>query len=115
MSPRARLLQLAERRARLTERARLDRESLAELVARTDGASDLAASAFAAGRRLLNELRAQPLIAAALVALLVVLKPRRALGWAMKGWSAWRLFRGASLWLQRFAAGADNVNAPARR
>ena len=43
---RARLLRLAERRARLTERAHLERESLAALVARTDGASDLAASAL---------------------------------------------------------------------
>jgi hypothetical protein len=112
MSVRTRLLQLAERRAKLTEKARLERESLATLVAHTDGVSDFAASAFAAGRRLMNELRAQPLIATALFALLVVLKPRRALGWAMKGWSAWRLVRGASLWLQRFAASGD---APAGR
>jgi len=32
------------------------------------------------------------------VALLVALRPRRALGWLMKGWSAWRLYRGAQRW-----------------
>ena len=101
---RARLVQLAERRARLIDRARVDREALAGLVARTDGASDLAAHAFAAGRRLLEEMRRQPLIAAVLAAVLVVLRPRRALGWAIKGWSAWRVIRGALRWWQHGSA-----------
>lgn len=112
MNPRARLLRLAERRTRLTEQAGFERESLAALVARTDSASDLAAGLFATGQSLINQLRRQPLIAAAMVALLFVLKPRRALGWVMKAWSLWRLYRGAMVWLHRFAASGD---APARR
>jgi len=92
---RARLLALAERRARLTALAGAERESLAAFVARTDGAVGKVAGALAVVRRQLGKLRDQPLLVAAAVALLVVLRPRRALGWALKGWSLWRAYRGA--------------------
>lgn len=104
---RARLLLLAERRARLTARANTERESLAAFVARSDGAVRFASETLAAGRRVLEELRSQPLLVAAAVALLVALRPRRALGWALKGWSLWRTFRGAQSWWQRLAAGTS--------
>lgn len=107
---RARLLRISERRARLVARAHVERESLAALVARTDGAADM----LAMGRRLVDELRRQPLLVAAGVALMVVLRPRRAFGWLLKGWSAWRLYRGARHWLQRFAASAGS-GTPAGR
>jgi len=109
---RVRLLQLAERRARLAVRANAERESLAVLVARSDGAVRVATGALNAGRRLLGELRDQPLLAAAAAVLLVVLRPRRALGWALKGWSLWRTFRSAQRWWQALSTPGGT---PARR
>lgn len=106
---RERLIQLAERRARLVERARAERESLAALIGRTDEA----ASWLATGRKLLDELRKQPLIVAAGAAFLIALRPRRALGWIAKGWSLWRLYRGARRWWLRFAAMSGTTGTPA--
>lgn len=108
---RTRLVQLAERRARLLERAGAERESLAAMVARTDAAAGFASGTLAAGRRMLDELRRRPLLVAASVGLLIALRPRRALAWALKGWSAWRLYRGAQRWWQRWAAAAVDANA----
>jgi hypothetical protein len=99
---RAHLLELAERRSRLIERARTQREQLARGLAGTDTAAALLARAF----RVVEGIRQQPLIVAAAVALLFALRPRRALGWLMKGWSAWRLYRGARRLWQRLAAGS---------
>jgi len=101
---RARLLAIAERRARLAVRASTERESLAAFMAHTDGPVRVATAAWAAGRRLLDEVRDQPLLAAAAAALLIALRPRRALGWALKGWSLWRTFRGVQRWWQIFSA-----------
>lgn len=114
MIARSRLLQLAERRARLHEQARSEREALAAMMARTDAAAEFVSGALAAGRRILDELRRRPLIVIAGMALLIALRPRRALGWALKGWSAWRLYRGAQRWWQRLAASA-NSSTPAAR
>ena len=97
---RRRLILLAERRTRLQERARAERESLAALVGRTDEAAALLQRL----RRIIEELRSRPWIVAGGVALLIALRPKRALGWLMKGWSAWRLYRGAQRWLRQFAA-----------
>ena len=99
---RARLLILAERRALLVARAHAERERLDAYVARTDGISTV----FEAGRRLLQELGRQPLIVIGGAALLIALRPRRALKWLMQGWSLWRMYRGAQRWWQGFAAGA---------
>jgi len=109
---RARLLALAERRARLSSRANIERESIAALVARSDGLARSGAGALAKIRLVLHELRAQPLLAAAGVALLVAWRPRRALGWTLKAWSLWRTVRSARRWWQRIAALAA---APAAR
>ncbi len=98
---RAKLLELAERRSRLVERARMQREQLARGLAGTDAAAAVLARAF----RVFEDLKQKPLIVAGAVALLVALRPRRALGWLMKGWSAWRLYRGARRLWQRLAAG----------
>ena len=103
---RARIVALAERRAQLVERARHEREAVAGLLARTDAPVQLAAQALAKGKRLLAELRERPAIAAAGVALLIALRPRRAFGWLLKGWSAWRLYRGAQRFWQRVSAEA---------
>jgi hypothetical protein len=99
---RAKLLELAERRARLVERARVQREQLGRGLAGTDAAGAVLARVF----RVVEEIRQQPLVVAGAVALLVALRPRRAFGWLMKGWSAWRLVRGAQRLWQRLAAGA---------
>jgi len=97
---RERLIRLAERRALLQERARAEREKLAELVARSDEWARLLQGVG----RVAEELRRQPWIAAAAVALFAALWPRRALRWLMKGWAAWRLVRGARRWLAQLAA-----------
>jgi hypothetical protein len=107
---RARLLRISERRARLIERAHAEREALAGHLARTDAAAGL----FAAGQRVLDELRRQPLIVAAGAALLIALRPRRAFAWLLKGWSAWRLYRGAQRWWQRLAATVETGTAAGR-
>ena len=103
---RQRLLALAERRARLVARAQEERAALAALLTPADGAAALAVSLFRAARRTLEEARHHPLFTVAGVALLVALRPRRALGWLARGWSLWRLYRGAHGWWQRFAAAA---------
>ncbi len=97
---RGKLLELAERRSRLIERARIQREQLARSVAGTDAAAVLLARAY----RVVEDIARKPLVVAAAVALLVALRPRRAFGWFMKGWSAWRLYRGARRLWQRLAA-----------
>jgi hypothetical protein len=91
---RERLIQLAERRARLQEKARAERELLAAALER----GDQAAAVLQRVRALAEELRRRPWIVAGGVALLIALRPSRALGWLMKGWSAWRLYRGAQRW-----------------
>jgi hypothetical protein len=109
---RSRLLLLAERRARLAARAGAERESLAAFMARTDNPVRIATRALAVGRRLLDEMRRQPLLVAAGVALLIAFRPRRALGWALKGWTLWRTVRSALRWWQLVAS---TIGAPANR
>ncbi len=109
---RGRLLLLAERRAGLAARASAERESLAAFMARTDGPVRMANSALAAGRRLLDEARRQPLLVAAGAVLLIALRPRRALGWALKGWTLWRTIRSAQRWWQLVS---NTIGTPASR
>ena len=105
---RARLIALAERRAQLQLRAQSEREREAALVTR----GDAALAWVDKGRRMLQELGRRPLIVVAAVALLVALRPRRALKWLASGWSLWRLYRQGILWSQRLDA---VIGAPARR
>lgn len=100
---RERLLNLAETRARLSARAQAERDQLVALLAPVDAAAAVAASVFQVGRRVVDEARRYPLLVVAGVALLVALRPRRALAWLARGWSLWRLYRGASGLWQRFA------------
>jgi len=109
---RTRLLQLAERRARLAARAGAERESLAAFMARTDGPVRMANRALAAGLLLLEELRRRPVLCAAGVALTIALRPRRALGWALKGWSLWRTVRSLQRWWQLLSTA---IGTPASR
>ena len=105
---RARLIALAERRALLLHRAQSERENVAALVTRADAALAWVDK----GRRVLQELGRHPLIIVAAVALVVGLRPRRALKWLASGWSLWRLYRQARLWSQRLDA---VLVAPVRR
>ena len=102
---RERLIQIAERRARLQEKARAERELLAAALER----GDQAAAVLQRARALVEELRRRPWIVAGGVALLVALRPRRALGWLMKGWSAWRLYRGAQRWWRQHVERAPDA------
>jgi hypothetical protein len=108
MRPRARLLEIAERRARYVERARVERERVAAFAAK----ADRALAWVDTGRRMLQELARRPLVIAAAVALLFALRPRRTLKWLATGWSLWRLYRQASRLWQRLDA---VVGAPPAR
>jgi YqjK-like protein len=101
---RERLLFLAERRARLMARAQTERETIAALLKPADGVALAAISAFRAAQRALQASRRHPLIMVAGVALLVALRPRLAVTWIARGWSLWRLYRGAQGWWLRFSA-----------
>ena len=103
---RERLLALAEHRTRLVARARSERESIAKLVSATDAVSSMVDAAIRAVRRLLREAMEHPLLAIAGGAILAAIRPRRAIGWMVKGWSLYRLYRSALPLWQRFAASA---------
>jgi hypothetical protein len=81
-------------------------------MARTDGPVRIANKALATGVLLLEELRRRPLLCAAVVALTIALRPRRALGWALKGWTAWRAVRSAQRWWQLLSTA---IGTPASR
>lgn len=78
---RARLFQLAARKAALVERARAERERTAELLGEASRPFALAAGAL----------------------VLVALRPRRVLRWLASGWSVLQLYRAARLWWSRAA------------
>ena len=102
---RERLILLAERRARLQEKARAEREVLAAALERGDEVASLLQRA----RNIVEELRRRPWIVAGAVGLLFALSPRRALRWLMKGWSAWRLYRGAQRWWRQHVERAPDA------
>ena len=112
---RERLLTLAGNRARLAARAQVERDRLAALLAPVDAAASAAQTLVRAGRRVAGEARRHPLPVVAGVALLVALRPRRALAWLARGWSLWRLYRGASGLWRRFAESAGSAGAPPSR
>jgi hypothetical protein len=93
-SARERLIELAERRTRLQARAQAEREALASTIEHVDQVAGLVQRL----RVIVDEVRSRPWIVGGGVALLFALKPRRALGWLAKGWSAWRMYRGAERW-----------------
>src|SRR5262249_37126986 len=99
---RPRLIALSGERERLRQRAAAEREALNGFLGRADEAARLGLRV----RGLIEELRRRPLWIAAGAAFLIALRPRRALSWLAKGWSAWRLYRGAERWFAR-AAGAQ--------
>ena len=101
---RERLLALAEKRAQLVARAQSERVTLSALLVPADRAASLVASAVNLGRGLAAQAARYPLLVIAGVVLLAALRPRRAVRWLARGWSLWRLYRGAYGWWQRFNA-----------
>jgi hypothetical protein len=110
---RERLLLLAQRRARLAVQAQSERAVLLHAIEPADAAAVALAGLLATARRAADEARRRPALVLAAVALLVALRPRRALAWAARGWSAWRLYRGAFRWWRRVAS-AGTPAAPVR-
>jgi hypothetical protein len=104
---RSRLIELRERRARLIERAASERAALGEWVARAEVIEGWAAKGAAAARWL----RERPLLVAACAALVLALRPRRALRWLSKGLTLWQVWREARALWQRLAP----LAGPARR
>jgi hypothetical protein len=103
---RERLLALAERRARLVASAQSERETISALLVPADAAASLVASVVRAARGLLDQAARYPLTVIAGMALLVALRPKRTVIWLSRGWSLWRLYRGARGWWLRFATPA---------
>jgi hypothetical protein len=111
---RERLLALAERRARLVASAQAERETLSGMLVPVDAAASFAASLVRVARGLLDQAARYPLAVIAGMAFLVALRPKRTVVWLSRGWSLWRLYRGARGWWLRFAAPASrNAGAPA--
>ncbi|MDP2828970.1 MAG: YqjK-like family protein [Sulfuricellaceae bacterium] len=83
------LIELAERRERLIAKSANLRAGFAgevQPLKRALAVADRGVEGF-------RYLQQHPGIVAAAVGLFVVLRPRRAISWAMRGWSMWRLFR----------------------
>jgi hypothetical protein len=108
---RANLIRLAERRMRLVHHAHTEREALAKVIARSDEAALALERVRAFALKLQALVREQPWIAAVAVALLVALQPRRAFGWLMRGWGAWRMYRSALRWWQQFSGRSTSAAA----
>ena len=76
---RERLLALAERRARLVAHAQAERVTINALLAPADAPASLATSLFRIARNIGEQARHHPLGVVAGVALLVALRPKRAI------------------------------------
>lgn len=96
---REKLVALRERRGQLSARAEFDRGRIASLLAR----AEFATAWFDRGRTLLAKLSAHPVWIAAGVALLVALRPSKALKWLATGFSVWQGWRRLRASLDRFA------------
>lgn len=103
---REKLIALRERRAVLVSRAEHQRATVFELVGRAETAMVWFDRARGFGRKL----RANPLWVVAGVALLVILRPRKALGLAATGLTLWRNWRTLRATYERFVP----RQAPAR-
>lgn len=98
---RERLIALRERRAVLLGRAAVEREQLGVMLEHTD----VATGWFATAAHLVAQAKQHPLWIAAGVAFLVALRPRRMLGWLIKGWTIFRVYRRGRALLDRLAPG----------
>ena len=106
------LLALAEHRTRLMARAQDERTVINSMLAPADAAASLATSVQRVVHRLRDEAARYPLAVAIGVALLAALRPRRAATWLSRGWSLWRLYRGARGWWLRLSTTETPRQAP---
>ena len=86
-------IERAVRRGQLIERIATQRAALATHSRPLRQALETTDRALAATRSGADYLRQHPAYVAAAVALLVVVKPRRAWRWAKRGFVAWRLWQ----------------------
>jgi hypothetical protein len=106
---RARLIELRERRAQLREQAARERAALGGALAHAEVIEGWAGKGVAAA----DWLRRRPLLIAAGVALLLALRPRRALGWLSRGITLWQLWREArALWRRLAPLAAQPSRTP---
>ena len=102
------LIALGRHRARLIDRARVEREQLGTQVARIESTL----SWVEVVRKGAHEARRHPLIIALVVAVVVALRPRNAVNLLISGLSLWRLYkRGRRLWTLASAL-ASSASAP---
>ena len=87
MSPE--LAAILERRARLIERAAVQRDRIALLIRECAPPLVLADRVLAAW----HFVRSQPALLTAAVALIAIVKPARAFNWAVRGWTLWQAAR----------------------
>lgn len=83
------MLQIQVQRAHLLARAAAERRNVSARLALWEAPLGVADRSVAAARYL----RRHPSIVVAAVALLVLLKPRRAIAWARRAFVAWRTWR----------------------
>jgi len=81
--------ELAQRRARLVAQAEAQRTTLAQSIAPWRGPLALADRGLAA----LRYLRSHPVLPIGAAAMVVVLRPRRAVKWLRRGWVFWGVLR----------------------
>jgi hypothetical protein len=94
-----RLDELRSRRNRLVLRTAAQRDSVARDFQALERPLALADRGLAA----VQYLRAHPVFVLAGIAVLVALRPRRALVWAGRGYAAWRTYRLAATQVRRIA------------
>jgi len=87
MNPKS--IELAERRARLVAQAEAQRTALAQGIAPWRGPLALADRGLAA----LHYLRSHPVLPIGAAAMVVALRPRRAVKWLQRGWVLWGTLR----------------------
>lgn len=107
----ARLIELAQRRARLQAQAEAQRRALAEQLAPLDKGLHWADRAREAAQWLGRHTHV--IAAAALV--VALLRPRRTLRWCRRGFVTWQFLRRARLPVLAFMAGLREVKRPAPR
>ncbi len=95
---RERLIALRERRAQLVARTEHQRDAVFALVAKVE----VAGAWFDRGRSVMRSARRHPVWIAAGVALLVALRPGKAVKWFATGLSLWRTWRSLRAQYDRF-------------
>lgn len=100
MNATERLIELAHRKERLIARAEAQRAAIAATVREWRTPIAVADHAFVVVRFF----RSHPVVLAATVAAVAALRGRTLIGFAGRGFTAWRIWRTVSAWSERFFA-----------